>query len=68
MPTVDFALEENERRISEIETLITRQEVRIARLQQGGRVPAISARRLLKTYRAALENARTAHRRLLQSR
>jgi hypothetical protein len=43
MPTIDFALEENERRISEIEILITRQELRIAKLQQCGRVPAASA-------------------------
>jgi hypothetical protein len=40
---VDFALEENERRICEIETLITRQEMRIAKLQKDGRAPVTSA-------------------------
>jgi len=65
---VDFALEENERRICEIEILITRQEMRIAKLQKDGRAPATSACQLLNRYRAALENAWVIHRFLLRSR
>jgi len=63
----DFALEENGRRICELEILITRQEMRIAKLQTDGRALAVSACQLLNTYRVELETA-WVHRRLLQSK
>jgi len=50
----------------DIEILITRLEMRIAKLQKDGREAATSALRLLHRYRPALENA-VVHRRRLQS-